>query len=92
MRSTKVLTFLMALVLMGTTPVFGADTDVLTGDTALACEALLCLSSSSPPAECAEALSRYYSIHRSKSWKTARDRQRFLDQCPTVDTATVTTK
>lgn len=39
----------------------GAD-DILTGDTRLACEAILCLSSSSRPSECAASLKKYYSL------------------------------
>lgn len=89
MRSKIII--LVAMMVLGTTPVFGAD--VLTGDKALACEALLCLSSPSPPSECARALKKYYSIHRSKSWKTRRDRLRFLNLCPKVDApATIMSK
>jgi hypothetical protein len=58
--------------------------DVLTGDARLACEALLCLSSPSPPSECGPALSRYYSIRGRKASDTRRKRQEFLDKCPRV--------
>lgn len=34
----------------------------LTGDTKLACEAILCLSSGKRPGECGPALSRYFGI------------------------------
>ncbi|ENO0651419.1 conjugal transfer protein TrbM, partial [Campylobacter jejuni] len=44
--------------------------DVLTGDTKLACEAILCLSSGTRPAECGPSLARYFAIHFKKPWKT----------------------
>lgn len=37
--------------------------DVLTGDTKLACEAILCLSSETRPAECGPSLAKYFAIH-----------------------------
>ncbi|KAA3682647.1 hypothetical protein E3U40_09795 [Campylobacter fetus subsp. venerealis] len=40
----------------------------LTGDTKLACEALLCLSSGTRPSECSPSLNRYFSI-KEKKWK-----------------------
>ena len=40
----------------------------LTGDTKLACEAILCLSSSEKPHECDPAINRYFSI-KAKKWK-----------------------
>ncbi|WP_269902395.1 TrbM/KikA/MpfK family conjugal transfer protein, partial [Campylobacter coli] len=36
--------------------------DILTGDTKLACEAILCLSSGTRPSECSSSLARYFSI------------------------------
>lgn len=57
--------------------------DELTGDIRLACEALLCLSSSERPNECAPSLSRYFSIS-AKKWKdTVKKRRNFLNLCPT---------
>ena len=41
-----------------------AEDSFLDGDTKLACEALLCLSSGSRPHECGPSLSRYFGIHR----------------------------
>ena len=40
----------------------------LSGDTKLACEAILCLSSGTRPGECGPALSRYFGISKKK-WK-----------------------
>ncbi len=56
--------------------------DILNGDTRLACEATLCLSTASPPGECAPALSRYFSISFRKPRDTARARANFLNICP----------
>lgn len=62
--------------------------DNLTGDTKLACEAILCLSSATRPSECAPALSRYFSINAKKWADTVRKRRNFLKLCP-VDGADV---
>ncbi len=58
--------------------------EMLPGDTRLACEALLCLSSETRPPECTPALSRYFGINYRKWSDTARARQNFLNMCPTV--------
>jgi TrbM len=55
---------------------------VLTGDTRLACEALLCLSSGTRPSECAPALSRYFGINKRKFSDTLKARLNFLNLCP----------
>ncbi|KAA3682728.1 conjugal transfer protein TrbM (plasmid) [Campylobacter fetus] len=62
--------------------------DNLTGDTKLACEAILCLSSATRPLECDPALSRYFSINAKKWSDTVRKRRNFLKLCP-VDGADV---
>lgn len=57
--------------------------EMLTGDTKLACEAIMCLSTpSSRPTECEPSLQRYFSITAKKAGDQARKRQNFLDQCP----------
>lgn len=56
--------------------------DMLSGDTKLACEAVVCLSSGSPPSECSASLARYFGIKLSKPWKTAQARANFLKLCP----------
>lgn len=56
--------------------------DLLTGDTKLACEAILCLSSSEKPSECEPSLHRYFSIHYKKWSKTLNARKSFLKLCP----------
>lgn len=60
----------------------------LTGDTRLACEAILCLSSGTRPAECQPALHRYFSIKLKKWKKTVKARMNFLKLCP-VDGADI---
>jgi len=62
----------------------GAD-DLLTGDTRLACEAILCLSSSSRPSECAASLKKYYSLRAKKWHQTVTKRKNFLKLCPLSD-------
>lgn len=57
--------------------------DLLTGDTKLACEAILCLSSGTRPSECNPSLDRYFRIHHKKMHKTIQARQDFLNLCPT---------
>lgn len=62
-------------------------TDLLTGDTRLACEAVLCLSSGLQPSECAASLARYFGIQifnrGSLDWGATVDARRsFLNMCP----------
>ncbi len=59
-----------------------AQQDVLTGDTRLACEAILCLSSGTRPSECTPSLSRYFGISHRKFSDTIRARLNFLQLCP----------
>jgi hypothetical protein len=60
------------------------DADYLTGDTRLACEAILCLSSGSRPDECSPSLKRYFGI-KYRNWKdTVNARRNFLQKCPTA--------
>lgn len=56
--------------------------DVLTGDTRLACEAVLCLASGTRPSECAPSLNRYFSISARKLKDTIKKRANFLKLCP----------
>jgi hypothetical protein len=56
--------------------------DVLTGDTRLACEAILCLSSGTRPGECSPSLSRYFGIQKRKFSDTIKARLNFLNLCP----------
>lgn len=57
---------------------------VLTGDTATACEAMMCLIASIRPTECNKSLARYFSITARKWSDTLKQRTDFLDMCPTA--------
>ncbi|EAI7853119.1 conjugal transfer protein TrbM [Campylobacter coli] len=63
--------------------------DVLTGDTRLACEAILCLSSGTRPGECSSSLARYFSIKFKKPWETVNARRAFLNLCPVQNDANI---
>lgn len=56
--------------------------EVLTGDTRLACEAVLCLATGTRPNECTPSLQRYFSISYRKLSDTIRGRINFLNLCP----------
>ena len=58
------------------------DMELLTGDTRLACEAILCLSTGERPSECQPAIRRYFSIVRRTLGKTLGARRRFLNPGP----------
>ncbi|PSM51264.1 type IV conjugative transfer system protein TrbM [Campylobacter blaseri] len=61
--------------------------DILTGDTKLACEAILCLSSGTRPSECSPSLKRYFSIHHRHWSDTVNARRNFLRLCPVGSSA-----
>lgn len=56
--------------------------EILTGDTRLACEAVLCLATGQRPSECAPSIQRYFSIKFKKPGDTIRERINFLNKCP----------
>jgi hypothetical protein len=56
--------------------------EVLTGDTRLACEAILCLASGTRPSECVPSLQKYFSISFRRFTDTIRGRVNFLNLCP----------
>lgn len=55
----------------------------LTGDTKLACEALLCLSTPSRPDECIPSIKKFFSFTATRFYKLVEKRKNFLDLCPT---------
>ncbi|MBO9352841.1 conjugal transfer protein TrbM [Bordetella petrii] len=71
----------------GTTapPQMSIEPSLLTGDVRLACEAILCLSSSQGQAQCDPALSRYFGIRKRKLSDTLDARLDFLNLCPSAD-------
>ncbi|CAM3874791.1 TrbM/KikA/MpfK family conjugal transfer protein [Bordetella tumulicola] len=77
----------MALVCALVPAAHAASADLLTGNTRLACEATLCLSTGAQPSECSPSLNHYFGIkkysHGSLDWSaTVSARRAFLSQCP----------
>ena len=71
-----------ALLAVFVTSIETTNAQVLTGDTRLACEAVLCLSSGTRPGECSPSLSRYFGINKRKFSDTIKARVNFLNMCP----------
>ncbi|EAJ5118896.1 hypothetical protein I0O17_001224 [Campylobacter upsaliensis] len=76
---------LLSILAFGVVSSNAIELEMLTGDTRLACEAMLCLASPTQPAECSVSLARYFSIHFKKPWKTINARKAFLNLCPIGD-------
>lgn len=55
---------------------------VIAGDTRLACEAILCLSSGQRPDQCTPSIARYFSITGRRLSDTIQGRINFLNLCP----------
>jgi hypothetical protein len=70
-----------ALAMTATLPAQAQD--ILTGDSRLACEAVLCLATGQRPNECTPSLQRYFGIRHHKPGDTIRERINFLKKCPT---------
>lgn len=68
----------LTALMMATAPTAYA----LSGDTKLACEAVLCLSSGTRPSECTPSLRKYFSITDKKPHKMVTKRLNFLKLCP----------
>jgi len=81
----KKLFLIATLGISMSSPVSAQDQDVLTGTVRLACEAILCLATGSPPGECSPSLSRYFSISHRLLSDTIRGRINFLKLCPIAD-------
>ena len=77
------LTVLLTAMLISPSIASPVETELLTGDTKLACEAILCLSSGTRPSECHPSIQRYFSIHRKRMSDTIKARRDFLNLCPT---------
>lgn len=68
------------------------ESDALTGDPRLACEAILCLSQNgTKPTECNKSLKKYFSIKKRRSSKTKKARKKFLELCPKTDEEQIVT-
>ena len=73
---------LKALSAIGLTLAVAPAAYALSGTPKLACEAVLCLSSSERPGECSPSLRKYFSIDHRKISDTIKARRNFLQQCP----------
>ena len=70
--------FVLSAMLFSSVPAMA----MFTGETKLACEAVLCLSSGKRPKECRPAIKHYFSISATKLSKTLKARRNFLRMCP----------
>ena len=82
---TKLFALTALLAALGSSATQASAQDVLTGDTRLACEAILCLSTGTQPSECAPSLRRYFSISHRRFSDTIRGRVNFLKLCPVAN-------
>lgn len=58
------------------------EVDLLTGDTRLSCEAILCLSSSVKPGECQPSLNRFFSIKEKKMGRYTKCKKSIFKTMP----------
>lgn len=77
----KKIFFSLALCSLVFSNTLNAD-GILAGDTKLACEAILCLSSGTRPSECTPSINKYFSIKHKKWDDTVNARRNFLRLCP----------
>lgn len=82
MKSLKLLPVLAILASSSVLAQEDYSEQLLTGDTKLACEAVLCLSTGKRPDECDPALTKYFSITAKKVKDQVRKRRNFLKLCP----------
>lgn len=73
---------LSSILVFGVVSSNAINLDILSGDTRLACEAMLCLASPIKPPECGAALARYFSIDAIKWAQVIAKRKSFLNLCP----------
>lgn len=78
----KKILIISIIVLSAISSLKAVEIETLTGDTKLACEALLCLSSPTRPSECAPSLARYFGISLKHFSDTVKARKDFLSLCP----------
>ena len=83
MRMTEMMWCVLALMVSAQTAMTSnAQTQILTGDARLACEALVCLSAvGSPPGECSKALAKYIAM-KAQLWFNPLAVYNFLKGCP----------
>lgn len=85
----KIKALVAATVLAASMPASASAQDVLTGDTRLACEAILCLAAPTRPTECAASIAKYFSISLRRFSQTLKARRNFLKLCPQGDAGAV---
>ncbi|EAJ1255028.1 hypothetical protein A0Y59_07605 [Campylobacter lari] len=73
---------LLSVLAFGVVSSNAIELDMLSGDTRLACEAMLCLASPVKPPECSASLARYFSIDAKKWVDVVAKRRSFLNLCP----------
>lgn len=83
---SRIRTLLAAIAFSATGSTYTQE--LLTGDTRLACEAIMCLAAGSQPSECTPAIQRYFSIVRKKFSETLKARSDFLQMCPAANQST----
>ena len=76
----KILAIFLGISALGV--LFPTSAQELTGETRLACEAILCLSSGTRPTECTPSLRHYFGISKRRFTDTIRARTNFLKLCP----------
>ena len=83
MNTTKMILFASALVVVAQTAITSsAQAQVLTGDTRLSCEALVCLSAvGNAPGECSKALAKYEAMKAATAFHPLA-LYHFLKLCP----------
>jgi len=81
-RYLKTPTLTLAAALVAASPFAQAGEGLLTGLVKLSCEAILCLSTGSPPNECSPSLGQYFSIDFADFSDTIDARIDFLNLCP----------
>jgi hypothetical protein len=84
-RKNLIASAALSAAAFGTIPATASAQEIFTGDTRLACEAILCLSTGTQPGECTPSLRRYFSISHRKLSETIRGRINFLNLCPAAN-------
>jgi TrbM len=85
MKLPPTIMFLMPLLFLSALSVDTPAQTTLEGDARTACEAILCLSTSKRPEECAPSIKKYFSISFKKPQDTFRARKNFLKLCPAAE-------
>lgn len=85
MKKLVLFPLVLAGAMVATPTGANANDGMFTGDTRLACEAILCLATGTRPSECSPSLRRYFSINHRRLSDTLRARKNFLGMCPAAN-------